>query len=306
MPETSPTGIVLLDKPPGPTSHDMVDEIRLLSGASRVGHGGTLDPSASGLLVILVGSATRLLPFLPSDPKVYEGTVVLGLRTDTMDMEGKVVSTTPYEGEEEQVREALESMVGELEQVPPMYSAAKHKGKPLYVYARRGQEIPRRARKVRVYQAEMTAFRRLREVAEADFLVWCSPGTYIRDLAHRLGERLGCGGTLSRLRRLSSGPFSVEEAFAPEELRRRWKYGESPLLPPLEALRGFPVVEVREEWAKAARNGAVLTPHMLTAVGKIWSPGDLVSVTFRGELIGVFEVMGDAPHLRARRILPGS
>ncbi len=295
--------MILLDKPPGPTSHDMVDEIRRISGAYRVGHGGTLDPSASGLLVILVGSSTRLLPFLPSDPKVYEGTVVLGLSTDTLDLMGRVVSRAPFRGGVEEVREALESLVGELEQVPPMYSAAKHRGKPLYVYARRGQEVPRKARKIRVYRAEMTAFRRRREEAEVDFRIWCSPGTYVRELAQRLGEKLGCGGALSRLRRISSGPFRVEEAVTPEELRHRWKGGESPLLPPLEALRGLPIVEVREEWARMARNGAPLAPHMLISEWRIGSPGDLVAVTQGGNLVGVFEVTGETPHLKARRII---
>lgn len=303
MDEKRVDGLILLDKPAGPTSHDLVREIRRSLGIERVGHAGTLDPLASGLLVVLTGRTTGLMSFVPGDPKVYEGTVILGIVTDTMDLEGKVISRTPFLGEEKEVRKAVSSLVGKTEQVPPRYSAVKHKGKPLYYYARRGEEVPRRARCIEVYRAEMTAFRNCGDTSEVDFLVWCSPGTYVRELASRLGERLGCGGTLARLRRLASGPFRVEEAIGPEEFVRRRERGESVLLPPREALRGLPRVELKEEWVKAARNGAPLSPHMLLDNKGDWKAGEIFAVIHEEELIGVYEAAGNPPRLRARRII---
>ncbi len=302
MPDHDVSGLVLLDKPSGPTSHDMVQKVKRRIGAGKAGHAGTLDPLASGLLVVLIGRATRLAPFVPGDPKVYQGTVILGLETDTLDLEGEVVSRTPFEGDEDRVREAVLSLVGTFEQVPPLYSAVKHEGKPLYYYARRGEEVPRKPRRAEVYAAEMLDFRPVEGGAEVDLRVSCSPGTYVRELAQRLGKRLGCGGTLAGLRRLASGPYRLEEAVTLEELDLKLKEGVKVVLPPLEALRGYRRAELRREGLKAALHGAPLTRDMLDGSWE-WAVGETLAVTYRGELIGVYEVRSGPTHLRPRCVM---
>jgi tRNA pseudouridine55 synthase len=251
--------------------------------------------------VVLTGRATRLVPFVPGDPKVYEGTVILGLETDTLDLEGEVVSQRPFRGSEEQVREAVRSLVGSFEQLPPRFSAVKHGGKPLYYYARRGEEVPRRPRRVEVYEAEVLACR-LGERAEVDFRVYCSPGTYVRELAQRLGKRLGCGGTLAGLRRLASGPYRLEEAVTLEELALRLERGEPAVLSPLEALRGYGRVELKREGLRTALHGAPLAPEFLEE-GAGWAGGEVLAVTYRGELIGVYEAHTNPPRLRPKRLM---
>lgn len=301
MAEEEKDGLVLLDKPPGPTSHDLVQEVKRRLGVKKAGHAGTLDPLASGLLVILTGKCTRLAPFVPGDPKVYQGTVILGVETDTLDMEGEVVAERPFRGSTEEVREALLLLAGRWEQVPPRYSAAKHRGKPLYFYARRGEEVPRRPRLIQVYDVEMLGFRGDGR-AEVDFRVSCSPGTYVRDLARRLGEALGCGGTLGSLRRLASGPYRVEEAMSPQELRSLLKKGTPVMRPPMEALRGYPEAELRREGLRAARHGIPLAPDLLVE-WKEAADGQYVAVTCDGELVGVYEMVVNPPRLRPKRIM---
>ncbi|WP_287155123.1 tRNA pseudouridine(55) synthase TruB [Candidatus Solincola tengchongensis] len=300
MAERSVDGLVLLDKPPGPTSHDLVQEVKKRLGAGKAGHAGTLDPQASGLMVVLTGRATRLAPFVPGDPKVYEGTVILGLETETLDLEGKVTSRSAFRGSEEEVRRAVRSLVGSFDQEPPRFSAVKHRGKPLYYYARRGEEVPRKPRRVEVYESELLAFRP--GEGEVDFRVSCSPGTYVRELAQRLGKSLGCGGTLARLRRLASGPFRIEEALTLEELSLRVERGEPGLLSPLEALRGLGVAELRQDGIRAARHGAPLMPEMLEE-WKEWTEGEFLAVTWKGELVGVYEVEGKPMRLRPMRLM---
>jgi tRNA pseudouridine55 synthase len=282
----------------------MVDEVRGLVGTRRVGHAGTLDPMAGGLLVILVGRASKLQPYVPGDPKVYRGTVVLGMSTDTMDAEGRVTEVAPCEATEEEVAAAVASLAGEREQVPPMYSAVKHRGKPLYYYARRGAEVDRGGRRITVYGAEMTAFRRGEGTAEVDITISCSPGTYVREIAFHLGKLLGCGGMLSGLRRLASGPFRVEEAVTPRELRSLFLAGGNAVLPPLQALRGYRILRLRREHVERARNGAPLSMDMFTEGVDAPGEGEMVAVTVGEELIGVYErAGGKADVLRARRIL---
>lgn len=301
MGERDIDGLVLLDKPSGPTSHDLVQEVKRVLGARKAGHAGTLDPQASGLLVVLTGGCTRLAPYVQGDPKVYEGTVILGLETDTLDLEGEVVSERAFQGTEEEVRDALLSLTGSWDQLPPLYSAAKHRGRPLYYYARRGEEVPRRPRRVRVYGVEMISFR-VDGRAEVDFRVSCSPGTYVRDLARRLGEMLGCGGTLGRLRRLASGPFKVEEAVSLEEFALRAREGRQVVRPPLDALRGYERAELRKEGLRAACHGAPLTAGALVT-WKDLEEGKILAVTCNGRLVGVYEAVTDPPRLLPRCII---
>ncbi len=283
-------GLLLLDKPVGPTSHDMVALVRRLLGGAKTGHAGTLDPMASGLLILLAGKATRLAPYIPGDPKVYEGSILLGVSTDSLDMQGEIVAESAYDKGPERARAALSSLVGEVEQLPPMYSAAKYRGRPLYRYARAGEEVPRKSRTVRVYFSRMCAYRQLGPRAEIDFAIACSPGTYVRDLAARVGDALGCGGALSRLRRAASGPFKVDEAISVEDLSGRAGRGEGFLLPPEQAVEGLRRLNVAEPDVDAARNGSPLSGEMVSRLDTGVAEGEAVAVFTHGHLLGVHRV----------------
>ncbi len=208
-------GVLLLDKPAGPTSHDMVDRVRRLFGIRKVGHGGTLDPLATGLLILLLGRATKLSDqFLGSD-KTYAGTLTLGVATDSHDAAGAVVSEADYRGVTRAALEAqMERLRGDSLQMPPMVSAIKHAGVPLYKHARRGVEVVRQARLIHIYAFDLTRF----EPPEADFIVRCTKGTYVRKLAADIGEGLGCGAHLSRLRRTRSGDLDLADAITAADL----------------------------------------------------------------------------------------
>lgn len=202
-------GILLIDKPTGMTSHDVVDKVRRKLRMKRIGHAGTLDPMATGLLIILVGKATKLSQYLTSLDKTYSGTITLGVATNTQDADGEVAVTKPVpELSQAQVEEALRSFVGDQYQTPPMFSAVKINGQRLYKLARKGLEVEREPRFVRVSRYEITRF----ELPQIGFSLDCSKGTYVRTLASDLGDKLGCGAHLSSLRRDASDRFSVKDA----------------------------------------------------------------------------------------------
>jgi len=202
-------GILLIDKPTGMTSHDVVDLVRRRFDIKKAGHAGTLDPAATGLLVVLIGRATKLSSRLTAGDKEYEAAVTLGRKTDSGDIEGKVLSENGCRGiTEEKIRDAFRSFEGETEQIPPMFSAVRHKGKRLYELARKGKEVPREPRKIHI---EKLGINRI-ALPVIHFIVRCSKGTYIRKLCDDLGDRLGCGAYLSGLRRVSSGEFSLRDS----------------------------------------------------------------------------------------------
>jgi len=207
-------GAVLIDKPAGPTSHDIVDEIRTRFGFKKVGHCGTLDPAATGLIVILLGRATKLSEKLMSDDKVYSGWIRFGETTNSYDLDGEVLETKPIPPlSVEQLNEAAESFLGDQMQTPPMVSAVKVEGVPLYKLARKGVEVERKARLIHIYNFRFTRY----EEPFGFFHVACTKGTYVRSLAHELGQKLGCGGCLATLRRTSAGKFDVTDAIQYEE-----------------------------------------------------------------------------------------
>jgi tRNA pseudouridine55 synthase len=226
------SGLLLVDKPTGVTSHDVVDRVRRRLRAPGAGHLGTLDPGASGLLVLALGAATRCAAVWQAGAKTYEGTVRFGVITRTQDLQGEVLERREVALDEEQVRAASAAFVGEIEQIPPMMSALKVGGQRLHRLARRGLVVERAPRRVRVHSWEWLEF----ALPEARFRVVVSGGTYVRTLAHDLGERLGPGGALKALRRLRSEPFTVERALTLRDLDR---------LPPGEALAqaGVPLAE---------------------------------------------------------------
>jgi tRNA pseudouridine55 synthase len=205
-------GVLVVDKPAGPTSHDVVQTVRRALGESRVGHTGTLDPAATGVLVLCVGRATRLVRFLQAGRKTYAARMVLGVTTDSQDADGAVLRRVPAgHVDERTLCEALTRFQGRIEQVPPMVSAVKVDGERLHAKARRGEEVAREPRTVTIDDLILDTFEP-GEHPEASFLVTCSAGTYIRTLAHDVGEVLGVGGSLQGLRRLANGPFTVEDA----------------------------------------------------------------------------------------------
>lgn len=208
-------GVLLVDKPTEHTSHDVVARLRGKLHMKRIGHAGTLDPMATGLLVILVGKATRISQYLMSVEKHYTGTVTLGAVTNTQDAEGEVLETRPVPVlTAEQVRTAMQGFVGDQYQLPPMFSAVKIGGQPLYKAARKGDEVEREPRFIRIMRFALTRW----ESPQLDFEVHCTKGTYIRTLGHDLGQKLGCGGHLSALRRTSSGELNLSEATTLDDL----------------------------------------------------------------------------------------
>ena len=208
-------GALLIDKPAGPTSHDVVDAIRRNFRLEKVGHCGTLDPNATGLLTIVLGKATKLSEKLMSEDKVYEGTVKFGETTDSYDSAGELVSSLPLLPMTlEEINEAAATFQGDQMQMPPMVSAVKINGVPLYKLARKGIEVERKARLIRVYSYRFTRY----EEPYGSFRVACTKGTYVRSLANDLGQKLGCGAHLATLRRLVSGKFDVADAITFEEV----------------------------------------------------------------------------------------
>ncbi len=269
-----PEGLLLIDKPAGITSHDVIDRVRRSLGTRKVGHAGTLDPMATGLLVIGVGRATRLLRFLADLDKTYEGTARLGVETDTLDADGDVTRMVdlPATVTSAGIRRAMASLEGESMQRPPAYSAVKVGGRKLYEAARAGEVLEAAARRIRVRGFELVRA----AGADVDFRVTCSSGTYVRVLLADVGTALGCGAHLTRLRRSAIGPFRVEEATAPDA-------PGTPL--PLErAVAHLPRVDLDPEEAVAARHGRILGPAGRAGPYGVFSP--------EGRLIGVYEDEG--------------
>lgn len=202
-------GVLLIDKPDGMTSHDVVDRIRHKLKMKRVGHAGTLDPNATGLLIILVGKATKLSQLLMGLDKTYEGIITFGVKTTTQDAEGEIVEEHPVpELSEEQVKEAMKEFVGDQYQMPPMYSAKKIDGVPLYKLARKGKTVERESRFIHVSSFKLDSWKS----PDLEFSLSCSKGTYVRTIANDLGEKLGCGGYLKELRRTDIERFHIEDS----------------------------------------------------------------------------------------------
>ncbi len=245
MSDEGPEGILVVDKPPGMTSHDVVGRVRRLAGTRRVGHTGTLDPAATGVLVLCLGRATRLVTALQAGTKTYAAVARLGVTTTSDDLDGEVLTTTSAAAlDEHTVCGALGAFQGVIAQVPPMVSAIRIDGERLHVRARRGETVDRPARQVEIESIVLDRFVP-GESAEVAFLVACSAGTYVRSIARDLGERLGVGGTLASLRRVANGPFTEAESVTLDALEEDPTLLERRLLEPLTALRlAVTIVEV--------------------------------------------------------------
>jgi tRNA pseudouridine55 synthase len=271
-PTEPPSGLLLVDKPAGITSHDVVDRVRKALATKKVGHAGTLDPAATGLLLMGVGRGTRLLRFLAELPKVYEGTGLLGVETDTLDAAGSVVRESPVNGDESALRAAMARFVGDIEQVPPAYSAVKIKGERAYRAARRGERVEMAPRRVHVFAFDLRRF----EPPRFEFEVRCSAGTYVRSLVADVGRELGSGAHLERLRRTAIGPFLVGAARAPDD--------PGPLLPLDRAVEHLSAVTLHDEEAKVAVHGCCLGPAGIAGPYRALAPD--------GRLIGIYRDEG--------------
>jgi tRNA pseudouridine55 synthase len=246
-------GILLIDKDEGESSYDVVRKVKSALGIKKVGHAGTLDPFATGLLIILIGQGTKLSPFIMSHKKTYLATLRLGAETDTMDKTGKVVRTnTVPELSAEYIRRKAGAFVGDIEQTPPIYSAVKCKGSRAYKLARRGEEVTLKKRVVSISSLEMGSI----VLPDVCFEVECSSGTYIRSLAADLGTLLGPGGHLISLRRLASGTFNVDQAQRSREIGQQSSRAlQERVIPLITALSGMPGIEIEPPIAKGIRQG---------------------------------------------------
>lgn len=248
-------GIIVIDKPADWTSHDVVAKLRGIFREKRIGHAGTLDPMATGVLPVFVGRATRAVEFAAEAGKEYVAGLRLGVVTDTQDATGTVLSRAPVSVTDKQMQDALEPFRGQIRQVPPMYSAVKVGGKKLYELARKGKEVERAPRPVTIYELEL-----LERVSETEFAlrVACSKGTYIRTLCHDVGRFLGCGGTLYALRRTRAAGFSLEQAVTLEQVQQAADEGRAEeLLLPVDAyFDQYPSLTIGAGEAWYIRNGA--------------------------------------------------
>ena len=275
------SGVLVVDKPVGLTSHDVVQIIRRGTFIRRAGHTGTLDPRASGVLVVLLGPAVRLSEYVSASDKRYQAVIQLGKTTDTYDADGKVLTSNPVDDiTEAQFEEALQQFVGEIEQVPPPYSAIKIKGRKAYEMARDGEEFDLQPRKINVYSLELLEW----APPEAVIDVYCSSGTYIRSLANDLGKVLGCGAHLVGLRRTKSGRFTLRDAVPLRKLREAFDGGSwyQYVIPAAEALSDWPSIELTEADVDAIRHG-----HRIP--GELGIGNMARGISGQGELVALLE-----------------
>jgi len=277
------SGVLVVDKPVGMTSHDVVQVIRNGTGLRRAGHTGTLDPRASGVLVIQVGPAVRLSEYVSASDKRYQAIIRLGSTTDTFDAEGKFTrSNQPVDVTEAQFEEVLQSFIGEIEQTPPPYSAVKVQGRKAYEMARQGEEVDLTPRKIQVHHLEVLEWAPPEVVVD----VHCSSGTYVRSLANDLGEKLGCGAYLVGLRRTKSGRFSLRDATPLRKLQEAFTAGNwyQYLIPAAEALGDWPAIELSPDEVEAVRHGHRVKVKEGNTEAKVRG------VSTQGELVALMEI----------------
>ena len=255
-------GIINVYKEKGFTSHDVVAKLRGIVGQKKIGHTGTLDPDATGVLPVCLGKATKLCDLLTDKNKTYEAVLLLGKTTDTQDITGEVLEEKSTEAlTEEKVREAIEGFIGDYEQIPPMYSALKVNGKKLYELAREGKVIERKARPVKILDIQILEI----DLPKVRMEVSCSKGTYIRTLCHDIGEKLGCGGCMESQIRTRVSTFRIEDAKTLDEIETLKQEGKlAELLVPIDAMFPFyPKITVKDDWKAFAKNGNPLDLKML-------------------------------------------
>lgn len=283
-------GIVVIDKPAGYTSHDIVSEVKKILRARKAGHSGTLDPMATGVLPVCVNEATKLAQFLSAENKTYRATMLLGVRTDTQDAEGRIIDRSSKMVSEEAIRDALGKFVGKIKQIPPAFSAVKYKGKPLYKYARAGEFPERAARDVEVFTLNV------REIVFpfVTFDIACSKGTYVRTICSDVGQMLGCGACLYGLRRIQSGFFTEKMAVSLMKGAGENKRDEliNKMLPMAKSLPNVTAIEVSDSQADKLRAGFQPDAEMLRQnVQPFLAAGDVIKFTDPlGQLVALAEM----------------
>ncbi len=275
-------GIIVVDKPEGITSFRVISILRRLSGQKRIGHSGTLDPMATGVLPVFFGTAARAVDILPETDKSYDAEVLLGVETDTQDITGNILNRYEILPSEEEIMNALNSFLGEIEQIPPMYSAVSVDGKRLYELAREGKTVERTPRKAIIYDIKNVSLNN----NKLSFNVSCSKGTYVRTLADDLGKKLGIGACLSSLRRTSSGIFNLNDALSIEDLEEAFnsRNVEKVIKPTEIVFSSYPEIKLSERQTVMFNNGVTLDANRIEgAMGK----GIVRVKAFTGEFLGL-------------------
>lgn len=277
-------GIIIIKKEKGFTSHDVVAKLRGILHMKKIGHTGTLDPEAEGVLPVALGKGTRLVEFLTEKEKTYEAVLRLGIETDTQDMTGTVLWERPVQVKEEALLEAVQSFLGDQQQVPPMYSALKVNGKKLYELAREGRVIERKPRPVHFYEMSVLS----EELPRVRLLVTCSKGTYIRTLCHDIGQKLGCGGCMEALLRTKSGQFSLEDSLTLSEVEDAVKNGSicEKIIGIETILKEYPRICCSEAGDRLLANG---NPVAQPLVSGQHIDGWVRMCTSRGEFTGIYQ-----------------
>lgn len=287
-------GFYVIDKPAGITSHDVVSRVRRILGTRRVGHTGTLDPFATGVLPIAVNDGTKVIPFLDEGVKCYDALLRLGVVTDTLDMTGTVLRQGEWSSvDRDAFRAVAAAFTGSISQLPPMYSAVKQGGQPLYRLARQGIEVQRSPRQVEIHSLELVSFR----PPFVRLLVTCSRGTYIRSLADDIGSALGCGASLQELRRVASGPFLLSAAVSLEILEEHSREQRLPdiRVTPLQALGHLPEIRLNEAGYRMVVHGrAPGWPETAMAAPLALEPLQLVRFSWDGALVAVAQCAADS------------
>ncbi|MCX5849471.1 MAG: tRNA pseudouridine(55) synthase TruB [Deltaproteobacteria bacterium] len=289
-------GVVVIDKPAGKTSHDVVSEVKKILGVRKAGHTGTLDPMATGVLPVCLNEATKLAGFLTGEDKEYLATMLLGVKTDTLDIEGKIISQSDVLLTEEEIRAAIMRMAGKIKQIPPAYSAVKYCGKPLYKWARNGVLLDVKPREVIIHGIVIEDI----SSPHVTFRVVCSKGTYIRTLCCDIGDLLGVGACLSGLRRLRSGFFSEEMAVSLNNYNDNDKKNKllEKILPMANLLPLLATIELKDRSAEKLRNGWQPSVEMLKEHDlPLLKAGDMVKFISKGYLLAVAEMLAPVTRL---------
>ncbi|MGH4052787.1 MAG: tRNA pseudouridine(55) synthase TruB [Clostridium sp.] len=282
-------GIINVFKPTGITSFDVVRTIRKISNVKKVGHAGTLDPEASGVLPVCIGKATKAIDYIMGDFKIYEVELKLGVTTDTYDREGKILSESEVPSSDEEITRAINSFIGEIKQIPPMYSALKVNGKKLYELARAGIEIERQARPITIYEIDITSL----ESPYIKFTVKCSKGTYIRSLCYDIGELLKCGGMMWNLQRTATGQFHIEDAINIDEINK--ENINKHIMPIEKIFQNNTKITIDDRFIKFLLNGVVVKDK---ALAKRFEEDTMYSIyNNENDFIGIADKSNDGVRL---------
>lgn len=286
-------GIINIFKEKGFTSHDVVAVVRKIIGQKKVGHTGTLDPEALGVLPVCVGRGTKLADYIMAEKKTYKAEITLGVTTTTEDHTGEIIETKNFVFDEDKIKNAISSFIGEYMQVPPMYSAIKINGKKLYDLAREGKSIERKARKINIYNIEINE---LLPPDKVVITVECSKGTYIRTLCSDIGKELGCGAHMSYLLRTASGDFNVDDAVTLEELKNIFLDGRinDILIPVDKALDNFKKVIVCEKSDKFLKNGCKIYSSYFESISENICDGEyILAYDYNNVFVGIYIALSD-------------